>query len=267
MCDFVVLFFFAREKFRVTEEIRNLWKDEARHYGLAIQSNIGLGWLRLALKNLNQEQVLNDGSGRLFIPLITNLKEDKRYRHRTIRVGDQDVNKEHVMTLVIQEIDEHHPLVGKSKAEFIAEIRKVLLASQPESHTIKSDEEEQCENDEEVEMTWKEMTNGVPIGIEFRRTEFDVNFHYKIRTQTFLSDPSEKVKVGHKVRLTFVFPNKETSEEAEKVLKTDDLRDEYGYTVWRKRIAAKYKYAETSLRSMLAHWLTNMELDEVMYYV
>ena len=269
------------EKFRVHQEIKRVWRKNASWYGIVVAGSISMRWLHHAVKNLEQEQMLDDGSGRLFVPLITDLQEDLRYRQRTMRFRNRMVNKEHVLTLTIQHIDRQHPLVGKSKSSFILRLRNILKQSQSNSIDIDDDDDysddddgsdDWIEDDEDATddennnnntTTWENISKSIPMGIEFTDTEFEVGLHYKIRPQTFFTDQTETVAIGHKVRVTMVFADGETAQAASKILKNHKFKDKYKWQVWSRRIKKKYKYAETSLRSMLAHWLTNMELDDV----
>lgn len=239
-------------------------------------------WLRAALKRMQEEQWIEIcGIKKLFLPLHKHLQEEAETRTRTMMVQGKHVNKEHIVTLIIQSISTDHLLNGSSKGELVKIAQSVLDSSSQvryhseNSNSNSNDNNNNNNNKDNYNRNKNDNNNAaslasnIPIGIDYVmesnefQTQMEVEFYDKLRYQTFLYVPNEKLTTGNKVKITMIFPNKKKAVAAQQILNQSPEAKLYQWRAYRRQIPKKYAYCETSLRSMIAYWLTCLELKNV----
>ena len=142
--------------------------------------------------------------------------------------NDIKVNKLKVVRLIVQTIkDPDHPFVGKTKKWLVDKVQEELAGAE------------------------------VNLGVDF-----DVDCWEKVHKQTFLYTHSDVIKVGHKIRLLILFEDECSAVVGYAML--NKCRSELlPWIAYMSKLQKNKLYAESTLESMLAQWLTSLELEYV----
>ena len=207
-----------------------IWKfvgREYKHKGASLVHRPTLKHINIALKRIEQTQILHK-CNKILMPLVCNTVTNPVPKKRRMSFKDIKVNKLHVVRVIVQPItDGNHPFVGKTKKWLVDKVQQELAGAE------------------------------VNIGIDF-----DVDCWKQIHKQTFLYDHSDIIKVGHKVRILILFEDEGSAALAYAML--NKCKSEL--LPWTAHISSLKQdklYAESELQSMLAQWLTCLDLTDV----
>lgn len=227
--------------YRRMNEIKR-WMSKHSTWGKILHYNLPISKLKKINERLNCAFAI-PGTALYFVPLITHGRERANVASKTRTVNKKEVDKTRILVLYIQNVQPHDRFFGWKKKEITSEVYYVLRRH---SDIFCNDHDKEDED----------LTMGV---------DFETEVFSQLRYQTFLVNKDGVVKSGGKIRIVICFENEKKRKEAKKVLKklAKEDSERYPWQVYELKPKKHHIYFDTDICSMLSHWLTDMNLENV----